>query len=576
MGQSFHVSEDAEGRVRNLVFPFALAAFFAAAVFLVPPRGEFPINDDWDYFATVGDLLRYGEIRLSDWPGMSLVAQVYWGGLFAKLFGLSYMTLRLSVITLAFAGALALYYWARAIERTRVESLFLGLLYATSPLVFSLSYSFMTDVPGASLMVICLLVQAHCFRRGGVLLYLLAGVMAGLAYLVRQIAVLPALVLAASLLPALFQRQARVRDFLALTIPLVLIINGHRFWLTHVHGLPYQAATGRFQFLAPETMLLLLFLQVLALCVYLAPLLVCLVGRRASAYVWRSRGAGLVVVAVLFGVLVLMGLAGAELPPPYTQYLGDSYLGFEAFVGATLRGPRIAVGSNSLGMFSLVNAIGLVSLSVGAGFLFLDLRARWTGRASSWLPLSPGDQAGLCGLVLLGLLVGQEYPFDRYLVPIIPLLAMFLLSRLPRGRGLMRSPLSWVLLAVYGIVSVMGTQDYLVRAQARWRAVDSLLQSGIPPEDIGAGFEHAALYCFAPRYRQPVRVRPYLLDLPETERVARLKAENPSFVWMQPREYEVAYDPVVGAEPVAVFPWQSWFRSGGVLVYHRPGRARRR
>jgi hypothetical protein len=557
--------------VRNLIGPAVLAAFFAFVVLLVPPRGEFPINDEWDYVATVGDLVHYGEIRLSDWPAMSLVAQVYWGGLFAKLFGFSYMTLRLSVICLAFAGSLALSYWARAVERTRSESLFLALLYATSPLVFSLSYSFMTDVPGASLMIICLLVQALCVRRGGVPLHLLAGVMAGLAYLVRQTAALPALIFAVSLLPALLQRQRRVRDFLALTVPLVLVVNAHHFWLTRVHGLPYQAAVGRFEFFAPQTMLLLLLLEALAVCVYLTPLLLCLVGRRARACVWRSAGSRLTVLAILFGTLVLTRLAGAELPPPFTQYVGDAYLGFETLRGATLLGPQIHAGPVSVGMFSLVNALGLMSFSIAAGFLLLDLRARWTGPTSRWRVLSAGDQAGLCGLVLLGLLVGQPYPFDRYLVPVIPLLAMFLLSRLPRGEGLLRSPLCWGLLAVYGLVSVVGTQDYLARDRVRWQAVDSLLAAGVPPQDIGAGFEYAALYCFAPRYRQPARVRPYLLDLPEAERLARLKTENPSFVWMQPREYEVVYDRVAAAEPLRVFPWRSWVRSGSVLVYRLSG-----
>ncbi len=563
---------------RNLVGPVVLAAFFIGAVLLVPPRGEFPINDDWDYAATVGDLLRYGEIRLSDWPAMSLVAQVFWGGLFAKLFGLSYMSLRLSVISLAFVGAVAVYCWARVIERTRVESLFLGLLFATSPLVFILSYSFMTDVPGTSMILVCLLVQAHCFRRGGVLLYLLAGVMASLGYLVRQTAVLPALVLTASLVPALLRRQARVRDVLALTIPLVAVISSHRLWLKQIHGLPYQAATGRFQFFGLETMLVLTLLQALAVCVYLAPLLLCLLGSRARESVWGSRGARLVVLAALFGVLVATRLIGVELPPPYTQYVGDSYLGFETLAAATLRGPRILVGSLSLGVFSLLTALGLVSLSLAAGFLFLDLGSRWSrwrGLEPLLVPLSPGDQAGLCALALLGLLVCQAYPFDRYLVPVIPVLAMFLLSRMPRGQGLLRSPLSWGLLAAFAVVSILGTQDYLVRGQARWRAVDYLLRSGVEPRDISAGFEHAALYCFAPRYRQPVRVRPYLLDLPEAERRARISAENPSFVWRQPREYQVRYDAIVGGEPLAVFPWRSWVRSGGVRVYHRAGRAHR-
>src|SRR5215475_12715789 len=103
-------------KARELAGPALLATFFAAAALLVPPRGEFPINEDWDYFATVADLLHFGEIRLSDWPGMTLVAQIFWGELFAKLFGLSYWTLRVSTISLAFVGALALYFWARAVD----------------------------------------------------------------------------------------------------------------------------------------------------------------------------------------------------------------------------------------------------------------------------------------------------------------------------------------------------------------------------------------------------------------------------------------------------------------------------
>src|SRR5262245_32717789 len=115
--------------------PAVIVAFYITALVLVPPRGEFPVCDDWDYYATVGDLLKYGEIRLSDWPAMTLVGQIFWGGLFAKLFGLSYMTLRYSVLTLFLAGALALYGWARTIGRDRTEALFLGLLWTTCPLI---------------------------------------------------------------------------------------------------------------------------------------------------------------------------------------------------------------------------------------------------------------------------------------------------------------------------------------------------------------------------------------------------------------------------------------------------------
>jgi hypothetical protein len=140
-----------------------------------------------------------------------------------------------------------------------------------------------------------------------------------------------------------------------------------------------------------------------------------------------------------------MYLTGATLPPRDTQYVRDSYLGFESLTGReTLLGPRVRVGPFSIGLFFLLTAVGLVSLSLAAGYLFLDPLSRCRSgagaRTRGYTSLSPGDQAGLCGLTLLGLLVVQPFPFDRYLIPIIPVVAMCLLSRMPRRPTLLRSP----------------------------------------------------------------------------------------------------------------------------------------
>src|SRR5262245_15112168 len=289
---------------RELVGPALLVAFCLAAILLVPPRGEFPINDDWDYFATVSDLLKHGEIRLSDWPAMTLVGQILWGGLFAKLFGLSYMTLRYSVLTLFLAGALALYGWARTIGRDRTEALFLGLLWTTCPLIFSLSYSFMTDVPGASLMLLCLFVQAVCARKGGTAFHALAGVVAAAGYLIRQIAALPALVLAVSMVPSAIRSRRSRRELAALVLPLAVVMTAHRYWLDHVHGRPYQAGLERLPLIEiigsmqswniVWPMVVQLSLWTLMVVLYLSPLLLALIGRRAWSRIWRSGGAWLV------------------------------------------------------------------------------------------------------------------------------------------------------------------------------------------------------------------------------------------------------------------------------------------
>jgi len=119
---------------------------------------------------------------------------------------------------------------------------------------------------------------------------------------------------------------------------------------------------------------------------------------------------------------------------------------------------------------------------------------------------------------------------------------------------------------VFAFASVAGEQDYLARVRARWQAVDHLLQSGVKPEEISAGFEHAGLNCFSPRYRGPVRVRPRAGGSEEVE----LWRRKGSCFELRPTQYEVRYDPVAGAELVGVFPYRSWFRTGSVLIYHWP------
>ena len=76
-------------------------------------------------------------------------------------------------------------------------------------------------------------------------------------------------------------------------------------------------------------------------------------------------------------------------------------------------------------------------------FSLVATSAQWMlERTMSLTPMMASANNLLGGLVLIAVLVTQEYPFDRYLIPVIPALAMFLLSRLPRDRGLLLGALA--------------------------------------------------------------------------------------------------------------------------------------
>ncbi|HEX6812746.1 MAG TPA: glycosyltransferase family 39 protein [Planctomycetota bacterium] len=567
----------AKTRTHEVLDALLIAGFFVIAVVLVSPHGEFPINDDWDYQATVADLIEHGEMRLSDWPAMSLVGQIAWGAAFAKVLGLSYHTLRLSTLALALLGSLALYGWSRAIGRGRAEAVFVALLFASSPLVFALSCTFMTDVPGAALMLVVMFAQAAYARRGGAGWALAAGLAASLAYLFRQTAALPVLVLAGTLLVPVILRRARAIELVVLMAPLVIAIAGFNGWLDRVNGRPFNASFWRFDLIesmfVPElraimipTILPRVLSHAINLGVFVAPLVLGLAATRAGRLLWASRLARITAAIVTIAATVPL-VAGMEIAPLRGSHAGDLYLGFET-VYRELCGPELLIGSLSITVISVLTLIGIVSLGLLAGLAAASMRdALRTRRERPWLPFSPAAQAGSCALLLFGLIVVQRNDFDRYDVPVVPMAAMFVLAMAPRGSGALRAPAAWVMLLIVALMSIVGTQDYFARGRARWQAREQLLRSGLPPQWINAGFEHAALWCFAPHYRRELRVRPYLLDLPLHERAARQSAEDPSHLWMDPRAYKTGYTVPPGAEVVATAPWRAWLRSGTVYAF---------
>ena len=62
-------------------------------------------------------------------------------------------------------------------------------------------------------------------------------------------------------------------------------------------------------------------------------------------------------------------------------------------------------------------------------------------------------------------------------------------SRRRIARGIRRSGLSWLAVALAAGFSVAATHDYLAWQRVRWDAVEWLTSEGVAPESIAGGFE---------------------------------------------------------------------------------------
>lgn len=158
---------------------------------LINPIGNYPINDDWAYAQIVKRLLESGVYDLGFWPGMTLFTHVMWGSLFCKIFGFSFTILRLSTLVMAMVGSWVFFQLVRELLGEDIWSrrIALGTL-VFNPFFLLLSFSYMTDVPFLTLVLLALLFFKKAFEQDRYLHWALALACCVAAILTRQLALL--------------------------------------------------------------------------------------------------------------------------------------------------------------------------------------------------------------------------------------------------------------------------------------------------------------------------------------------------------------------------------------------------
>src|SRR5947199_3953337 len=80
------------------------AVVMAACFLLADPFVEMGIIDDWSYIKTAQVFAQTGHFAYNGWATATLGWQVLWGALFSKLFGFSFVHVRLSTLPIAMAS----------------------------------------------------------------------------------------------------------------------------------------------------------------------------------------------------------------------------------------------------------------------------------------------------------------------------------------------------------------------------------------------------------------------------------------------------------------------------------------
>lgn len=532
-----------------------LAAVWAGLFLAVDPRGQFPLNDDFQYAECARRLLEGQGLRLPEWALSSTVSHAALGALMTAPWGASNQALRIWMIVLGGAGAALVYALARRWRAGADAALLAALTAAMSPLYAAMSASFHLDVTAAVVTLAALLAFLRGREQGSAGWLAASSALVAVSGLARQTGFLCAIGGAGALA---LERRLTPRAAAALLLPSGLAAAGFWYWLRFVNGPTWAWKSGLF---SPPTEL----------------------HYWLRADVW-STVLGRISKSIQTGALCLAPLAALRArdalkrPPRRAEWAA-----FALIVGAALIGWAFAGGLPLIQNTLTRSGLGAVTLLGAQG-----KPAGWWG--SPWLWSGAAVLALLSSLILtrgaadvldgpLGgevraaaLFAGAPYAamlimpalYDRYLLTVLPAAAAaFAAGRADSGRRLIPAR---VLLAAMTFFTWAGLTDYFAWNRARWEAGMGVVARGVPAESIENGFDWDGEFSLTRNLallesRKSARE----IGMWDWERLNRIVLET-TFA---------AAPPAAGWTMVGRFPYRTPLVPGGgeVRMYAAPGRA---
>ena len=447
------------------------------------------VNDDWTYAHMSKVFAATGRLSYDGWTDSMIIPQVIWGAAVIKLFGFSFLALRLSGMLTAVLLIPVLYHIGRISGLAPRFAAFATLLTVLSPVAFPETVTFMSDVPAMLLFSVSVYSGIRAWKAKTVracMAWAAAMVVAGIvAAIERQVYWLGPLLFVP--LIAYAQRRLRIAwRFGLLWLSTLFIMAGALVWF---RSKPYALGSdtltvwanatlgdmyGREESFLRGVVMTTVLLLFPVLCGYMVP--ACKSASRNSLFLLAVAAAASWTVAVPLGhALPVMGNIVTE----YGSYLpGEVTLGTQAVVLRPL----------------LRQCLTVIVLFSGACSVLALANGRRT-RSSLWAdPAMPVCGFGLAfGLGWFGILAYRvmEFPvFDRYLISFLPLLAIPLLRYYQTNISGHLSRWCWVVLAVFACYGIAATHDTFAASRTRLAVTSRLEAAGVPRTAISGGYEY--------------------------------------------------------------------------------------
>ena len=471
-----------------------MALWIVAVALAVGAHRDIPVIDDWTYAWSVERLFADGRFEVLDWSAVYPLGHSLWGAAWSLVFGFSFTTLRLSTLALSLVATCALYLILRELEARPRVALLGAMTVAANPVVLLLSSSFMTDIPFVAATLIAMLCYIRAMVRGQIHLVWWGGVWACVALTDRQLAIVTPL----AALPLLMPRPGGGPKRSA--VLLALAATGGAMIVYSLVIMSLVKPTGemlklvdRLQYVLTISLTRYLITNIYVLCTMAFYALPALLAMATVRRLWRRPALFVVTLSLAAIMLVFAG----EIPVPLRA--GNTWSlsgvgGSRGLINGNLPPSDWTTFEIVLrGLGLLAFGLALMSLTWPAS-QSAPARTPFAGRplvrrfldAANTIALTPRTPLVIYLIAYLFLANTLWLYNDRYLIVLLPVVVALALGG--RQHDAESPRLAWVAVAIFATVAVVGTRDALRFNQSLRDTWQTLVDSGVRPSDIDAGY----------------------------------------------------------------------------------------
>jgi hypothetical protein len=489
-----------------------LTFLWCCLILITGTQGDFPLNDDWSFMEATRRWMAHGRLEPTHWTSMSLLSNVLWGSLFAKVAGLTHDALRMSSQVAGLGAGLGLFALLRIIGGTPLLACLGALSLLLNPIHFALSNTFMTDSLFLCLWVCGLAGLTHHLLTQRTWSYWAGTALVLGATASRQLGVAAAAGFAMAALTLPKATRLSVPKALMPMAACSVFLWGHAHWLSSQGLTPFMASnqSGRLlEALQNPKWLLVSLLQngttfLLYMALFLMPLALGALShlRRQLGSMWAvspwARGGCFALACVLSLGLYRLG----KPMPTVGNIMLPTSIGPLTLSDVDLRGTPSPFGEAST-IWASITVLCVLTLMLILPTCLLAARQLVRERKA---PAEPRMRAVM--LMLMATMLAYVGPllvggmFDRYMLPLVPLGAALLAGLLmPLSTFKPNALMAGGTLVVFGWFSVCATHDHFQWQSIRWSLIHDLERSHAHLADqLDGGFEYNAppFYLSAP------------------------------------------------------------------------------